>query len=178
MISVCQRIKGHASHASTATHAFDSMTTSRAIKRILSSNYADWLENVALRMLAAWAVPLSSSIEYPSVIWLHAAYMNQLCTADVTNHCCFRLRAGPSDGFMGDIMEEDIGSIDWMTAIVAIIKDIILPPLIDDILLCYAFRVLIAQLFDRSFALWACIFHLIDPLVDAVVAVLVAATIQ
>ena len=135
-------------HVFTATHTFDSMTTSRAIERILTSKYVDWLENVALRILAAWAVPLSSSIEYPSVICMHAAYMNQLCTADVTNHCCFRLRAGPSDGFMGDIMEEDIGSIDWMTAIVAIIKDIILPPLIDDILLRYAFRVLIAELFD------------------------------
>ena len=129
-------------------------------------------------MFAFWAVPLSSSIEYLPVVSKHAAHMNQFCTADMTNHCCFSLRAGPSDSFMGVIPEEHIGSINWSHTTVAIIKDIVLPPLNDDILLCHALWVLIAQFFDRSFALGACVFYLIDPLIDAAVAVLVAATIQ
>ena len=38
--------------------------------------------------------------------------------------------------------------------------------------------VFFTDLIDWAFALGTCVFHLIDPLVDAVVAILVAATIQ
>ena len=70
--------------------------------------------------------------------------MNQLCTADMTNYCSLRLSAGPNYGFTCSIMEENIGSIDWLITTVAIIKDIILSPLNDYFLLCFAFWVLIA----------------------------------
>ena len=109
---------------------------------------------------------------------MHAAHMNQLCATYMTNHCCFRMRLGSCDGFIGIMMEEDICSIDRFFTCVAIIKDIVLPPLNDHFFLSLAFRILITQLFDRSFALRACIFYLIDPLIYAVIAVLMSATIE
>ena len=109
---------------------------------------------------------------------MHAANMNQLCLTYMTNHCCFGMRVCSSDGFIGIMMEEDICSIDRFFTCVAIIKDIVLPPLNDYFFLSLAFWILITQLFDRSFALRACVFHLIDPLIDAVVAVLMSATIE
>ena len=70
--------------------------------------------------------------------------MNQLCTADMTNYCSLRLSAGSDDSLMGEIMEVNIGSINWLFTTVAIVKDVILSPLNDYFLLCFAFWILIA----------------------------------
>ena len=154
------------------------MTGARTIEGILTPNDVYWMENVALHILAIWTEPFTCCCEYFFVRPMHASYMNQLRATYMTNHCCFRMRLGSCDGLIGIMMEEDICSIYRFLTCVAIIKDIVLPPLNDYFFLSFAFWILITQLFDRSFALRACVFYLIDPLIDAIVAVLMSATIE
>ena len=123
----------------------------------------------------AWTLPDSVCVPFTLVNFIHAAQMNSSPGTNMALSC----RVTRKNWRFLQWEKDQVCKVDRLSTDEAGPHDVFLTSWADRLLDLFAFRVVpMFKQSDCSFALWAPVLHLGDPLLNAVVAVLVSAPVQ